>query len=33
MDLFAFFSAIAFMFGGGGAVTPESTPTMKVQGS
>jgi hypothetical protein len=29
VDLFAFFSAIAFMFGGG-AVTPDTNPVLKV---
>jgi hypothetical protein len=33
VDVFALFSAIASIFGGGGTVTPDSTPTMKVGGS
>jgi hypothetical protein len=32
VDLFAFFSAIAFMFGSG-TVTPDTTPTLKVDSS
>jgi hypothetical protein len=33
VDLFALFSAIASIFGGGGTVTPDNTPTLQVDSS